>query len=116
MAARIAGVNIPMNKHAGIALRSIFGIGPTRSLKICQSSGINPATRMSELTEEELDLLRSEVEHYTVEGNLRRDISLNIKRKMDIGCYQGRRLRAGLPVRGQRTKTNAKTRKGNKKK
>ena len=115
MAARIAGVNIPMNKHAVIALRSIYGIGPSRSSKICQSAGISPETKISQLTEEELDLLRSEVAHFVTEGNLRRDISLNIKRKMDVGCYVGRRLRSGLPVRGQRTKTNARTRKGKRK-
>ncbi|HAG61388.1 MAG: 30S ribosomal protein S13 [Legionellales bacterium] len=115
MAARVAGVNIPMHKHTHIALRAIFGIGPTRSLEICEASGIKPDTKVSTLSEAELDLLRAEVAKFTVEGNLRREVSMNIKRKMDIGSYQGRRLRAGLPVRGQRTKTNARTRKGKRK-
>jgi small subunit ribosomal protein S13 len=115
MAARVAGVNIPMHKHVVIALREIYGIGPTRSALICELAGIVPATKVSTLSEAELDLLRTEVAKFVVEGNLRREIGMNIKRQMDIGSYRGRRLRAGLPVRGQRTKTNARTRKGKKK-
>ncbi|MBV53193.1 MAG: 30S ribosomal protein S13 [Coxiellaceae bacterium] len=115
MVARVAGVNIPMHKHTHIALRAIFGIGPTRALKICELAGIKPESKISSLSEAELDLLRSEVAKFTIEGNLRREVSMNIKRKMDIGSYQGRRLRSGLPVRGQRTKTNARTRKGKRK-
>tara|TARA_A100001015_G_scaffold306361_1_gene400505 strand:- start:3597 stop:3968 length:372 start_codon:yes stop_codon:yes gene_type:complete len=115
IAARVAGVNIPMHKHTVIALREIYGIGPTRADLICKLAGVNPSVKVSTLSEAELDLLRSEVAKFTVEGNLRREIGMNIKRKMDTGSYQGRRLRSGLPVRGQRTKTNARTRKGKKK-
>ena len=115
MAARVAGVNIPMHKHTRIALREIYGIGETRASKICEATGVDPAAKVSTLSEAELDLLRTEVAKYSVEGNLRREVSMSIKRKMDIGSYQGRRLRAGLPVRGQRTKTNARTRKGKRK-
>ena len=115
MAARIAGVNIPVEKHTRIALQSIYGIGPTRALKICTDAGINPATKVSTLSEVELDALRSGVSQYTVEGDLRRERSMNIKRKMDLGCYQGIRHRRGLPVRGQQTRTNARTRKGKRK-
>ena len=115
MAARIAGVNIPVNKHVRIALRVIYGIGPTRALKICEATGINPATKISDLAEQDLERIRSEVAKYELEGDLRREISMNIKRKMDLGCNVGIRHRKGLPVRGQRTKTNARTRIGKRK-
>lgn len=113
--ARIAGVNIPAQKHVNIALRSIYGIGPTRSLKICEALGIEPMTKVGALNEAELDNIRSEVAKYLVEGDLRREVSMHIKRKLDLGCYAGIRHRKGLPVRGQRTKTNARTRKGKRK-
>lgn len=110
--ARIAGVNIPDNKHAAISLTYIFGIGRTRAQDICVAVGIEPTTKIQELSAEQVDALRSEVGKYTVEGDLRRDTTLNIKRLMDLGCYRGLRHRRGLPLRGQRTKTNARTRKG----
>jgi small subunit ribosomal protein S13 len=110
--ARIAGVNIPDRKHAVIALTAIYGIGRTRSVQICAASGVAPDTKIQDLTEGEVDSLRSEVGKLSVEGDLRRDISMNIKRLMDLGCNRGIRHRRGLPLRGQRTKTNARTRKG----
>ncbi len=110
--ARIAGVNIPDNKHAEIALTAIFGIGRTRAREICANTKIKPSRKIKELSDSDLDKLRQEVTNYTIEGDLRRDISLNIKRLRDLGCYRGIRHRRGLPVRGQRTKTNARTRKG----
>ena len=110
--ARIAGVNIPDHKHTVIALQSIFGIGATRSAEICGATGINPATKVRELNEEQLEQIRMRIEVYTTEGDLRREISMNIKRLMDLGTNRGIRHRRGLPVRGQRTKTNARTRKG----
>ena len=110
--ARIAGVNIPDNKHTVIALRSIFGIGPTRSAEICAATGIDPQTKVRDLSEEQLEAIRVKVDGYTTEGDLRREISMNIKRLMDLGTNRGIRHRRGLPVRGQRTKTNARTRKG----
>jgi small subunit ribosomal protein S13 len=110
--ARIAGINVPDNKHAGIALTYIFGIGRTRALLICEAAGISPTTRIQDLTEDRLDALRNEVSKFTVEGDLRRENSMSIKRLMDLGCYRGLRHRRGLPVRGQRTRTNARTRKG----
>lgn len=110
--ARIAGVNIPDNKHTVIALQSIFGIGSTRSATICEATGINPATKIRELSEEQLDAIRDQVNAFTTEGDLRREVSMNIKRLMDLGTNRGIRHRRGLPVRGQRTKTNARTRKG----
>ncbi len=110
--ARIAGVNIPDNKHTVIALRSIYGIGKTRSATICQASGIDPATKVRDLSEDQLDSLRDQVNNFTTEGDLRREVSMNIKRLMDLGTNRGIRHRRGLPVRGQRTKTNARTRKG----
>lgn len=113
--ARIAGVNIPVKKHIRIALRSIYGVGPTRADEICQAVNIDPATKVSELSEADLDLIRNEVAKFTVEGDLRREVSMHIKRKMDLGCYAGIRHRRGLPLRGQRTKTNARTRKGKRK-
>lgn len=113
--ARIAGVNIKDNQHVVIALTAIFGIGKSTSLKICHTAGIEPAVKVSQLTEAELENLRSEISKMTVEGDLRRQVSMNIKRLMDLGCYRGLRHRRGLPLRGQRTKTNARTRKGRRK-
>ena len=111
--ARIAGVDIPNNKRIEIALTYIYGIGRTSSNKILAKTGINPDTRAKDLTDAEVALLRDEIEaSYHVEGDLRRDIALNIKRLVEINCYRGIRHRKGLPVRGQRTKTNARTRKG----
>ena len=110
--ARIAGINIPVNKHAAIALCSIYGIGRTRARQICAASNIDPAQKIKDLTEGEVESLRAEVAKVKVEGDLRREISMNIKRLMDLGTYRGVRHRRGLPVHGQRTKTNARTRKG----
>lgn len=110
--ARIAGINIPDNKHAVISLTYVFGIGKTRSKAILAAVGIEKTRKISSLSDAELDSLRDEVGKYTVEGDLRREITLNIKRLMDLGCYRGLRHRRSLPVRGQRTKTNARTRKG----
>jgi small subunit ribosomal protein S13 len=110
--ARIAGVNIPDNKHVVISLRYVYGIGPTVAKTLCGITGINPAAKVSTLSEEQLDSLRSEITKMTVEGDLRREVAMNIKRLMDLGTYRGIRHRRGLPVRGQRTKTNARTRKG----
>ncbi|XZQ56506.1 MAG: 30S ribosomal protein S13 [Arsenophonus sp.] len=110
--ARIAGINIPDNEHTVIALTSIYGIGKTRSRSICTASGITEYIKIGELFEEQIDKLRNEITKYIVEGDLRREITINIKRLMDLGCYRGLRHRRGLPVRGQRTKTNARTRKG----
>lgn len=110
--ARIAGINIPTQKHAVIALTSIYGIGRTRAQQICGAVGVNPATKIRDLNEAQVELIRAEVGKYTVEGDLRREVSMSIKRLMDLGCYRGLRHRRGLPVRGQRTRTNARTRKG----
>ena len=110
--ARIAGINIPDQKHAVIALTSIFGVGKTRSQAILAAAGIAENVKISELSEEQIDTLRDEVAKFVVEGDLRREVSMSIKRLMDLGCYRGLRHRRGLPVRGQRTKTNARTRKG----
>ena len=110
--ARIAGVNIPVQKHAWVALTSIFGVGRTRALQICEAAGVQSDRRIQDLSEEEVDKLRNEVSRVTVEGDLRREVGMNIKRLMDLGCYRGLRHRRGLPVRGQRTRTNARTRKG----
>jgi small subunit ribosomal protein S13 len=110
--ARIAGINVPVNKHIRIALRSIYGIGPTRARDICAVVGVNPQKKVKDLVETELEAIRTAVSKYMIEGDLRRDVSMNIKRLMDLGCYRGIRHRRGLPVRGQRTKTNARTRKG----
>lgn len=115
VAARIAGVNIPAQKHIVIGLQSIYGIGPTRAKKICSISRVKPDAKVSTLSEAELDLLRNEVAKFIVEGDLRREVSMHVKRKMDLGCYVGIRHRKGLPVRGQRTRTNARTRKGKRK-
>lgn len=110
--ARIAGVNIPDNKHAVISLTYIYGVGKPTATELCKAVGIDPATRISALSEGEMDSLRNEVSKLAVEGDLRREISMNIKRLLDLGCYRGLRHRKGLPLRGQRTKTNARTRKG----
>jgi small subunit ribosomal protein S13 len=110
--ARIAGVNIPDRKHTVIALTSIYGIGRSLAIKICEDTNIATTARIQDLTEEEVERLRSEVSKYTVEGDLRREVSMNIKRLMDLGCNRGIRHRRGLPLRGQRTRTNARTRKG----
>jgi small subunit ribosomal protein S13 len=110
--ARIAGINIPDQKHTVIALTSIYGIGKTRSQSICETAGIAEHVKISELSEEQIDTLRDAVAKFVVEGDLRREVTLSIKRLMDLGTYRGLRHRRGLPVRGQRTKTNARTRKG----
>ncbi|MBU0799984.1 MAG: 30S ribosomal protein S13 [Alphaproteobacteria bacterium] len=112
--ARIAGINVPDNKRAIIALTYIHGIGRTSALKICADCGIDKSRRMKDLTEDELNLIRKEIESdaYTIEGDLRRELAINIKRLMDMRSYRGLRHRAKLPVRGQRTQTNARTRKG----
>ncbi len=110
--ARIAGINIPDQKHTVIALTAIYGIGNTRARKICEASKIVPTSKVKDLTEGELEALRTEVGRFAVEGDLRRDVTMNIKRLMDLGTYRGMRHRRGLPVHGQRTKTNARTRKG----
>lgn len=110
--ARIAGINIPVHKHTEVALTAIFGIGRTRSREICAATGVNPSAKIKDLTEDEIEKLRTEVAKFEVEGDLRREISMNIKRLMDLGTYRGIRHRRGLPLRGQRTKTNARTRKG----
>jgi small subunit ribosomal protein S13 len=110
--ARIAGINIPVQKHAEIALTSIYGIGRTRAQAICEAAGVSPTTKIKDLSEAQIEALRAEVSKYTVEGDLRREVAMSIKRLMDLGCYRGLRHRRGLPVRGQRTRTNARTRKG----
>ncbi len=110
--ARIAGINIPVQKHTWIALTSIYGIGRTRAREVCAAAGVDTSTKVRDLSESEVENLRTEVAKHTVEGDLRRDVSMNIKRLMDLGCYRGIRHRRGLPLRGQRTKTNARTRKG----
>lgn len=110
--ARIAGVNIPNHQHAAIALTAIYGIGRTRAQKICDAAGVGRTTKMKDLSDADMDRLRDEVGKFTVEGDLRREVSMSIKRLMDMGCYRGQRHRRGLPVRGQRTRTNARTRKG----
>lgn len=110
--ARIAGVNIPDNKHTVVSLTYVYGVGRPRAEKICAQVGIAETTKVGELTESELDSLRNAVGDFTVEGDLRREVSMNIKRLMDLGCYRGIRHRRNLPLRGQRTKTNARTRKG----
>ena len=109
---RIAGINVPDNKHAVIALTAIYGVGRTRSQAICAATGIAEDTKIGSLSEDKLDALRDAVAKYVVEGDLRREVSMNIKRLMDLGCFRGLRHRRSLPLRGQRTKTNARTRKG----
>ena len=110
--ARIAGINIAPHKHAEIALTGIYGIGRITARKICADSGVKPDTKIKDLTEAEIESIRGEVGKYTIEGDLRRTISMNIKRLMDLGSYRGIRHRRGLPLRGQQTQTNARTRKG----
>ena len=110
--ARIAGVNIPDNKHAVISLTYVFGLGRSTAKAICASAGIAENIKISDLKETQIDSIREAVGEHTVEGDLRREVSMNIKRLMDLGCYRGLRHRRGLPLRGQRTKTNARTRKG----
>lgn len=110
--ARIAGINIPEHKHAVIALTSIYGIGRQTAGQICVKVGILESVKIKDLTEDQLESIRSAISKITVEGDLRREVSMNIKRLMDLGCYRGIRHRRGLPLRGQRTRTNARTRKG----
>jgi len=110
--ARIAGVNLPVNKHVWVGLQSIYGIGRSRSKTICVHAGIDPATPIKSLSEGEVEKLRAEIAKFAVEGDLRREVGISIKRLIDLGTYRGLRHRRGLPVRGQRTRTNARTRKG----
>ena len=110
--ARIAGINIPDQQHAVIALQAIYGIGNTRAKTICAEAGIPENVKIRELSEDQIEKLREQVAKFTVEGDLRREVTMSIKRLLDLGCYRGVRHRRGLPVRGQRTKTNARTRKG----
>lgn len=110
--ARIAGVNIPNHQHTEIALTAIYGIGRSRAQQICDAIGIVRSTKVKDLTDAEMDRLREQVAKYTVEGDLRREVTMSVKRLMDLGCYRGLRHRKGLPVRGQRTRTNARMRKG----
>ena len=110
--ARIAGINIPNHQHAAIALTAIFGLGRSRARLICEAAGVKHAAKIKDLTDAEMDKLREQISRFTVEGDLRRETSMNIKRLMDLGCYRGVRHKKGLPVRGQRTRTNARTRKG----
>ena len=110
--ARIAGINVSDNKHTVIALQAIYGIGPTRAKQICLESNINPSVKIKELTEQEIETLRTQVGKYNIEGDLRREVTLNIKRLMDLGTYRGIRHRKGLPLRGQKTKNKSRTRKG----
>ena len=110
--ARIAGVNVPDRKHAVIALTAIYGIGRARAAEICAAAGVEPTAKLRDVSEEQVDAVRAEVSKYSLEGDLRREVSMNIKRLMDLGCNRGIRHRRGLPVRGQRTRTNARTRKG----
>lgn len=113
--ARIAGINIPVQKHVVVALRSIYGIGLTRAINICKAAKVAPSTKVKDLTEPQLEAMRIAISKYTVEGDLRREVAMNIKRLIDLSCYRGVRHRRGLPVRGQRTRTNARTRKGKRK-
>ena len=110
--ARIAGINIPNHQHAGIALTSIYGIGRSRAAAICAAAGVQPNRKIKDLTDAEMERLRESIGKITVEGDLRREVQMSIKRLIDLSCYRGSRHRKGLPVRGQRTRTNARTRKG----
>jgi len=110
--ARIAGINIPMNKHVWVGLTHIYGVGRSRAHAACEAAGVNPVTKVKDLTEAEVNAIRSAIAKFAVEGDLRREVSMNIKRLMDLGTWRGLRHRRGLPVRGQRTRTNARTRKG----
>ena len=110
--ARIGGVNIPNHQHAGIALTAVLGVGRSRARTICIATGVNASTKIKDLSDTQMDKLREQVAKFTVEGDLRREVSMNIKRLIDLGTWRGKRHRLGLPVRGQRTRTNARTRKG----
>lgn len=110
--ARIAGVNIPDNKHAVVSLTYVYGVGRTTAKQICADAGIAETSKVADLSDEQMDAVRNAVSKHSVEGDLRREVNMNIKRLMDLGCYRGLRHRRGLPLRGQRTKTNARTRKG----
>ena len=110
--ARIAGVNLPFQKHVVIGLQSIFGVGRSRARKVCAGAGVDPAAKIKDLTEAEVDRIRQEIGRFSVEGDLRREVGMSIKRLIDLGTYRGLRHRRGLPLRGQRTRTNARTRKG----
>jgi small subunit ribosomal protein S13 len=110
--ARIAGVNLPAQKHVWVGLQSIYGIGRTRSKQVCESAGVTLSTKIRDLSEPEVEALRAEIGKFVVEGDLRREVGMAIKRLMDLGSYRGLRHRRGLPLRGQRTRTNARTRKG----
>jgi small subunit ribosomal protein S13 len=110
--ARIGGVNIPNHQHAEIALTAIFGVGRARARAICAAAGVNHSIKVKDLSDTQMDKLREQVSKITVEGELRREVSMNIKRLIDLGTWRGKRHRLGLPVRGQRTRTNARTRKG----
>ena len=110
--ARIAGINIPLNKHIVIGLTNIYGVGRPTAEQLCKAAGVDPATKVKDLSEPEVEKIRGHITQLTVEGDLRREVSMNIKRLMDLGCYRGIRHRRGLPLRGQRTRTNARTRKG----
>ncbi len=113
--ARIAGINVPVHKHAEIALTAIYGIGRSRARKICADAGVKTYVKIKDLDDANIEALRAEVAKYVVEGDLRREVSMNIKRLMDLGCYRGVRHRRGLPLNGQRTRTNSRTRKGKRK-
>jgi small subunit ribosomal protein S13 len=110
--ARIAGINVPNHQHADVALTAIYGIGRSRARAICAAAGVQGTRKIKDLNDSELDRIRETIAKFTVEGDLRREVSMSIKRLMDLGCYRGHRHRKGLPVRGQRTRTNARTRKG----
>jgi len=110
--ARIAGINIPVNKHISVGLMHIYGVGRSRALSVCKAASIDPSTKVRDLTEAEVNALRTQVTRFMVEGDLRRENAMSLKRLMDLGCYRGIRHRKGLPARGQRTRTNARTRKG----
>jgi small subunit ribosomal protein S13 len=110
--ARIAGINIPNHQHAEVALTAIYGIGRARAQAICAAAGVQGSRKIKDLTDAELDRIRESISRFTVEGDLRREVSMSVKRLMDLGCYRGHRHRKGLPARGQRTRTNARTRKG----
>lgn len=110
--ARIAGINIPPHQHAEIGLTAIYGIGRTTARKICEAAGVAYSTKVKDISDTELERIREQVGRFVIEGDLRREVSINIKRLMDLGCYRGIRHRKGLPLRGQRTRTNARTRKG----
>ncbi|MBU0744773.1 MAG: 30S ribosomal protein S13 [Gammaproteobacteria bacterium] len=113
--ARIAGINVPVQKHTVIALTSIYGIGRARALAICELAKVEPSRKIKDLTDAEVENIRAQVAKFIIEGDLRREVAMSIKRLMDLGCYRGVRHRRGLPVRGQRTRTNARTRKGKRK-